>query len=760
MALLRKERRSKNAKAIKQVILLSLPGNIFREKVIQLNEIELKQRLSFLTLIPFFNLLQPEQQNSIASSMYKRIYDKDEVIIVEGNTGDSLLIISEGEVVCYKGDRIIRKLIPKDFFGEYAILFDLKRSLSIKANIPTTCYQICKELLIKYLGDGYKNIIIKAIVKQAFLNSKYLKVFSEEFFLDRFLKCYKLNTYNDGDVVVKADDINNPSKLVVIIVGNLVFGKGKKIVTKRNELFGDTPLKNLTIISDDDKQCDIIAEDETRTIEFEWSDDTMKCLNLDIGPEINELSKATKFFYNLLHLKKIQIFRNTSDTRLIEICKMMNKEKFDSGQVIFNDGDEGDKLYLIKKGKIEVFKDNRLIREIGEGNCFGELAILVNTPRTATIKAKTKVTLYSLTKENFKSIVDKNLLSYLIQKMSLQDSFVTTLNDLYYCKCLGKGKFGNVSLVHNGKYFYAIKAVSLKVTEKRKNLIKHFIQEKNVLQTLDHPFIMKLVRTFKNKENIFYLTEFINGKVLDKLIEKKRNSFRNYYETQFYISFLFIILDYLNAQKICHRDLKPDNLMIDEKGYLKLIDFGTSIQLTNNFSNTITGTPHYIAPEVLLGKGYSFSCDYWSVGIITYELYYGVYPFGQNASEPMEVYKEVMKKDLTFPDNGNEVVNDFIKSLLHKKVYHRLCSLKKAKESKFFDNFPWDDLVDFKLKPPHKVKGVELEEISNYTLKYVDYLQKEKNKKKVLKLSPIESEISDEADTDDVNVPPNWSDQF
>ena len=71
-----------------------------------------------------------------------------------------------------------------------------------------------------------------------------------------------------------------------------------------------------------------------------------------------------------------------------------------------------------------------------------------------------------------------------------------------------------------------------------------------------------------------------------------------------------------------------------------------------------------------------------------------------------------------------------------------------------------DDLVDFKLKPPHKVKGVELEEISNYTLKYVDYLQKEKNKKKVLKLSPIESEISDEADTDDVNVPPNWSDQF
>ena len=252
----------------------------------------------------------------------------------------------------------------------------------------------------------------------------------------------------------------------------------------------------------------------------------------------------------------------------------------------------------------------------------------------------------------------------------------------------------------------------------------------------------------------------LDAEEVDKLIEKKRNSFRNYYETQFYISFLFIILDYLNAQKICHRDLKPDNLMIDEKGYLKLIDFGTSIQLTNNFSNTITGTPHYIAPEVLLGKGYSFSCDYWSVGIITYELYYGVYPFGQNASEPMEVYREVMKKDLTFPDNGNEVVNDFIKSLLHKKVYHRLCSLKKAKESKFFDNFPWDDLVDFKLKPPHKVKGVELEEISNYTLKYVDYLQKEKNKKKVLKLSPIESEISDEADTDDVNVPPNWSDQF
>jgi len=83
--------------------------------------------------------------------------------------------------------------------------------------------------------------------------------------------------------------------------------------------------------------------------------------------------------------------------------------------------------------------------------------------------------------------------------------------------------------------------------------------------------------------------------------------------------------------------------MIDNNGYLKLIDFGTS-KIIKDFTNTIIGTPHYIAPEILNGKGYSLTTDYWSIGICMYEIFYGIYPFGNNATDIMEVYRDIVHK--------------------------------------------------------------------------------------------------------------------
>jgi cGMP-dependent protein kinase len=155
---------------------------------------------------------------------------------------------------------------------------------------------------------------------------------------------------------------------------------------------------------------------------------------------------------------------------------------------------------------------------------------------------------------------------------------------------------------------------------------------------------MKLVRTLKNNEFIFYLLEYIPGIVLSRHLEgRKESNLRQKYDFQFYIAILLLIIDYLNSKSVCHRDIKPDNIIIDDKGYLKLIDFGTSVTI-KDFTTTITGTPHYIAPEIIEGKGYSYSCDYWSIGIVGYEIFYNVYPFGNNANDPMDVYREIIRK--------------------------------------------------------------------------------------------------------------------
>ena len=266
---------------------------------------------------------------------------------------------------------------------------------------------------------------------------------------------------------------------------------------------------------------------------------------------------------------------------------------------------------------------------------------------------------------------------------------------------------------------------------------------------------MKLVRTFKNKENIFFLTNYINGKGLNKYLEsKKEKTFRNKEETRFYISFLFVILDYLNSKGIAHRDLKPENIMINEQGYLQLIDFGTAKKI-KDFTSTIIGTAYYISPEVLIGKGYSFSCDYWSIGILAFEIYYNYYPFGNEANAPMEVYSDILKKDLSLPYNGDKSVNNFIKAVLNKKVSKRLSSLEQAKKHEFFKEFNWDDLIDLHMKPPYIPDSLELKSFDKYTEKYTTYLKKERKKMK-------NNNTVNSGDEDDNNsiYKSNWADEF
>ena len=297
-------------------------------------------------------------------------------------------------------------------------------------------------------------------------------------------------------------------------------------------------------------------------------------------------------------------------------------------------------------------------------------------------------------------IDDKNIKNFLIKKLSLQDTSIT-LSDLHYIKFLGKGKFGSVSLVHNKKNIYAIKAISRRSVDKQKILAKYFVNERRIMLSLDHPFIVKMVKSMKNSFYCFLLIEYVNGKNLDEYLSSRVVK-KNIYETQFYIGSMLLMLDYLQKKLIAHRDIKPSNIMIDSNGYLKMIDFGTAKVLTD-YTSTVIGTPHYIAPEILQGKGYSLSCDFWSVGICMYEIFYGMYPFGHYANEVIEIYKEILHKEFFFPSENIKYanVNKLISNLLVKKVNMRECNITNLKEKPFFKEFDFDQLIDFKLTPPY-----------------------------------------------------------
>ena len=747
LALIENKKRTATVKCIENCVLYLLNGKIFREIVSKINEGELKERLTFLKASAIFNVLDNVHLNALAMGMLKCEFDVKQTIVYEGDVGKSIYIIKSGCVKCFKGDKQIRVLGPKDFFGESSVLFNTHRSLSVLVAEKTICYQVSESFLIECLGKDFKKVILSSITKEALKNSKYMKVFANANYFNKIFEFCELNCYNNNDIFLEHSK-NVKKKFYVLLTGNLINSITGEVITKRGELFGDILIK-----SNHFTDIDIICQGECRTLEFDW-DEIVPKLNLKI-----EKKKILSLFSRISHLKKISLFHETSENRLVDIGIMMKKEKFKKGEKIFEEGEMGEKLYLIIKGKVKAFKDKKFIRELCEGNCFGEVALLVNEPRSATVIAETDTSLFTLTKDDFNSFIDKHMLNYLVKKISLQDNFNLTLDDLYFCKVLGKGKFGNVSLVHNSKNFFAIKAVNRKAADKQKILIKYFIQERNILLKLEHPFIMKLVKTLKTENYIFFLLEYISGRCLSKYLAiRQQKQLRNVEETKFYIATLLLVIDYLNSMRICHRDLKPDNLIINERGYLKIIDFGTSIELKKDFTNTITGTPHYISPEVLLGKGYGLSCDYWSIGIIAHEIYYGYYPFGKNAKDPIDVYREVIKKELILR-NGDIKINQMIQCLLKKQFTHRICSLEKAKMLNIFKNFNWDDLLELNLNAPYIPKIFQLKEFKEYNISYLNYVKKELEEKDKGDGDSLLSSYNND-DEKDVNYESNWAEIF
>jgi cGMP-dependent protein kinase len=346
-------------------------------------------------------------------------------------------------------------------------------------------------------------------------------------------------------------------------------------------------------------------------------------------------------FKRMNKLKKNRFYQALTGTKSLMITHAMKKEKFPRDKVIFTENTLGDKFYMIIKGKVRITIQGKLVRMLEDGDFFGETSLLKTFKRTATATSLTETECYTISKDEFLHIVDKNL-TELFRKIAFFQDTSIELRDLYYLSFLGKGKYGSVCLVHNKKCLYAIKSVSKKSVDTQPGLNNYVLSEKEILLSLRHPFIVKLVKTLKNDSYFFFIMEFINGINFDQYLSQRTHK-KNVNEAKFYLAQILITVDYLNRRNIIHRDIKPANIMLESNGYLKLIDFGTAKPITD-FTYTIIGTPHYIAPEVLSGKGYSFNADYWSVGVCFFEIFYGIFPFGNNKNDIMEIYKEVLYK--------------------------------------------------------------------------------------------------------------------
>ncbi|KAL4467544.1 hypothetical protein ABPG72_004612 [Tetrahymena utriculariae] len=284
------------------------------------------------------------------------------------------------------------------------------------------------------------------------------------------------------------------------------------------------------------------------------------------------------------------------------------------------------------------------------------------------------------------------------------DTMKISISDFDIFATLGTGTFGRVRQVKlkgdTNKEIFALKM--LKKTEiVRLNQVEHINSEKKILQSVKHPFIVQMKQSFQDDKYIYMLFEYIQGGELFSRL-RKEGRFSNDVGL-FYTCQILLALQYLHQHDIVYRDLKPENLLIDKEGNIKITDFGFAKKLDNDRTFTLCGTPEYLAPEIIKGSrvGYGKSVDWWALGILVFEMLSGYPPFYDN--EPIGIYKKIIAGIIEFPRFFDNKAKDLIRKLLNPDLNYRLGVHDRGQsvsKHKWFRGVDWESVFNKDIPAP------------------------------------------------------------
>lgn len=417
-------------------------------------------------------------------------------------------------------------------------------------------------------------------------------------------------------------------------------------------------------------------------------------------------------------LKAVPKLKDLSQGKLKKICDCLEEEKFEDGQCIIKQGTNGDSFYIISEGNVKVTKNEGGGKEaevckLDKGKFFGELALQSEDKRAANVYAIGDTKCYSLDRHAFINLIGR------LDEQSKTDSGSAvaeetepaadapakitgglekaSISDCRVLKSLGQGGFGDVKLVYFKGAQFEQKPYALKCVQKCRIVQygqqRHIMDEKNILFQMRSPFVLNLHHTFKDSKQVYLLTDAYLGGDLWRLLHA-RGPFPDTV-ARFYIACVVEAFAYLHQRGIVYRDLKPENLMLDINGYLRLVDLGFAKRVPiGNKTWTFCGTPEYIPPEVIANTGHTLSADYWSLGILVYELLTRKTPF--RAKDDLTIYENILRgiHSVQFSYRVSRKAEMLIKSLCRQEPSERLGYQKGGvndiRKHKWFGGFDWD----------------------------------------------------------------------
>ncbi|KAI0533018.1 serine/threonine-protein kinase gad8 [Xylaria digitata] len=318
------------------------------------------------------------------------------------------------------------------------------------------------------------------------------------------------------------------------------------------------------------------------------------------------------------------------------------------------------------------------------------------------------------------------------------------ISDFELLKVIGKGSFGKVMQVRkkDTHRIYALKTIR-KAKIISRSEVAHTLAERSVLAQINNPFIVPLKFAFQSPEKLYFVLAFVNGGELFYHLSKEGRFDIN--RSRFYTAELLCALECLHGFNVIYRDLKPENILLDYQGHIALCDFGLcKLEMRDeDHTNTFCGTPEYLAPELLLGQGYNKTVDWWTLGVLLYEMLTGLPPFYDENTN--EMYRKISSEPLHFPSSDvvPPAAKDLLTKLLNRDPTQRLGAngSVEIKSHPFFHAIDWRKLLQRKYEPSFKPNVASALDTTNFDPEFT-------------------SEAPQDSYVDDPVIPPSMQHEF
>lgn len=721
--------------------LWRIAGSDFREVLKGSAQKRHAENFGLLDRAEIFNRLDNDQKAQLGKlALFTEAHDAGDRIVLEGQVAAAVYFVKTGSLSVFSGGSVdaasnftggtrVRELRPGDSFGKQAALNGRPSRGTIVAD--TACKLVCvgiKEMK-EMLGTDIQAGLERSVLSQCLEKSNFLSQFSirqrrrivdvmtvievepgapieEGLELIAVARGSVSRSTRDGPIpFLEYGDFRETDALMGDDDSPLsIRGTGSEGLRGSISSFGRLRSSRVSAASsrsllDPDELTDLVGGPEGAKIGTLTQEQLNTALR-EAGLTCRT-SEAVEGARRTLLARKVPLFHHLSEKQIDEIVESFIFVQMKRDEVLFDQGSAARDFWVITSGEVEERMDDHPPRTIGKNGHFGIRALLLGMARNGTVTVTSdEAEFWQLEQETFEQIVTGNIREELVRRCRLQDTKVE-LKALRPIRVIGQGGFGSVRMVEHCQdpnIRYALKRIKKK--QGGEKILTNLKNECELLRELNHPLIMLLVQTFETIGSMYILSELITGGDLFAALDNIKRLLQPW-EARFYVGSLVLVLEFLSDRFIVFRDLKPENVMLDNQGYIKLIDFGTAKKLAGVGSRTYTviGSYQFMAPEVSKssyelmqksksskvqhqeskshgqGLGYGTESDIFSLGVMFFEFVCGYLPFAHDIQDPsgLKIVQALHESNLEFPKwYGDREGKHIIRGMLRKDPTERL----------------------------------------------------------------------------------------